>query len=133
MSNCIICNKQDNRLIYNGALLKCHSCGYIIANIDIGALLPKIQQHNWRMIHPPMHLHYFTKRTLTLLLQNNGFEVKKIIYKPVFRSLKQIFYSLFLLNKSKQGFVNKIFRKIPSEWFIPINTYDIMYCIAVKK
>lgn len=280
MSNCIICNKQDNRLIYCDTLLKCHSCGFITANIDIGAeelnaiysknyfkgeeyldylsdkttiqknfsqrlkhinidsvknsnaleigcaygffgelftnkykaanytgldivsdavnygkhnlklnlvlqdyltyeapqkythvfmwdviehlprpdlfiekiskdtqvgselhittgdisaLLPKIQQQNWRMIHPPTHLHYFSKKTLTLLLENNGFKVRKIIYKPVFRSLKQIFYSLFLLNKPKQGFVNRIFRQIPNGWFVPINTFDIMYCIAVKK
>lgn len=100
---------------------------------DISALLPKIQQQNWRMIHPPTHLHYFSKKTLTLLLEKNGFEVRKIIYKPVFRSLKQIFYSLFLLNKPKQGFVNRIFRQIPNGWFVPINTFDIMYCIAVKK
>lgn len=108
-------------------------CEIHITTGDIGALLPKIQKQKWRMIHPPTHLHYFTKNTLTLSLQKHGFEVQSITYKPIFRSVKQIFYSLFLLNKPKANFSNKVFQLIPEKWFIPLNTYDIMYIIAVKK
>lgn len=100
---------------------------------DIGAFLPKIQGQNWRMIHPPTHLHYFSKKTLTLLLEKNNFEVKSIVYKPVFRSVKQIFFSLFLLGKPASRLRNKLFEKIPEKWSIPLNTYDIMYCTAVRK
>lgn len=100
---------------------------------DIGAFLPKIQKQNWRMIHPPTHLHYFTKNTITTLLQKYGYEVKSITYKPVYRSIKQIFYSLFLLNKPNASFSNKVFSKIPNNWFMPLNTFDIMHVKAVKK
>ncbi len=100
---------------------------------DIGAFLPKIQKQNWRMIHPPTHLHYFTKNTITTLLQKYGFEVKSVTYNPVYRSVKQIFYSLFLLNKPNNNFTNKVFSKIQKNWFIPLNTYDIMHVKAVKK
>lgn len=99
---------------------------------DIGAMLPKIQKQSWRMIHPPSHLQYFSKKTLSLLLIKNGFEIKEISYQPVYRSVKQIFYSLFLLNKSNKKDIEGMYNKIPEKWFIPLNTFDIMHVIAVK-
>lgn len=100
---------------------------------DIEAMLPKFQKQNWRMIHPPSHLQYFSKKTLNSLLTKNGFEIRNVGYHPVYRSAKQIFYSLFLLNKSSRNGIEKIYNKIPEKWFIPLNTYDIMHTIAVKK
>lgn len=100
---------------------------------DIETFLPKIQKQNWRMIHPPTHLHYFSKKTLTMLLNNYGFEVEKIKYRPVYRSFKQTFYSLFLLNRKENGLSKQIFQKIPENLFFPLNTYDIMNCVAIKK
>ena len=99
---------------------------------DIGALLPRLRKEHWRMIHPPSHLHYFSKKTLSLLLEKNGFRVQTISYKPVYRSVKQIFYSLFLLNSSGNRLINRLFKEIPEEWFIPVNTFDIIHCIAVR-
>jgi len=90
---------------------------------DIGSILSKIQKQNWRMIHPPSHLHYFSKKTISLLLAKFNFEIKSIEYNPVFRSVKQIFYSLFLLNRPGRLLARKIFKHIPENWFIPINTY----------
>ena len=53
--------------------------GYIVITTgDISSLLAKIQRNNWRMIHPPTHLHYFSKRTLTKLLERIGYYVDKI-------------------------------------------------------
>jgi 2-polyprenyl-3-methyl-5-hydroxy-6-metoxy-1,4-benzoquinol methylase len=100
---------------------------------DIGAFLPRIQKQKWRMVHPPTHLHYFSGKTLTLLLEKNGFKVKKLMYKPVYRSVRQIFYSLFLLNRSNSDFRNQLFQRIPGNLFFPLNTYDIMHCVAVKE
>jgi 2-polyprenyl-3-methyl-5-hydroxy-6-metoxy-1,4-benzoquinol methylase len=100
---------------------------------DIGAGLPKLQKENWRMIHPPTHLHYFSKKTITRLLTEHGFNIKSVRYDPIYRSVKQIFYSIFLLNKPKRGVYQKIFETIPANWFIPMNTYDIMHVIALKK
>ncbi|MEO8448064.1 MAG: class I SAM-dependent methyltransferase [bacterium] len=100
---------------------------------DISSLLPKFQKQNWRMIHPPSHLFYFSKKTLSRLLTDNGFTIKEVGYKPVYRSIKQIFYSLFLLNKESKAFYEKMYNGIPESWFIPLNTFDIMHVIAVKK
>ncbi len=85
------------------------------------------------MIHPPSHLHYFSKKTITLLLEKYNFKVTNVKYEAIYRSLKQIFYSLFILNKRNSSICNKIFDKIPNNLFIPLNTFDIMHIKAIKK
>lgn len=99
---------------------------------DISRMLPKIQKSKWRLIHPPTHLHYFSKKTLSKLLKDNGFEVKNISYPPIYRSISQIFYSLFLLNKKEKAWKTKLFNKISKEKYLKMNTYDIMFVIARK-
>jgi len=98
---------------------------------DIGAVLPRIQGKNWRMIHPPSHLHYFTKENLSVLLKKYGFTVHSIKYLPVYRSLRQIFYSLLML-KSQNRKLEKLLSGIPSNWTISLNTFDILFMIAEK-
>lgn len=106
--------------------------GYLFLTTgDIGSLLAKARGKKWRMIHPPTHLFYFSKSTITKLLKKYGFGVIKITHPGIYRSFKQILYSLFFLNKKKPskmigGLINKF--DIP----IYINTFDIMMVIAKK-
>jgi len=100
---------------------------------DIDRLLPKIQGEKWRQIHPPSHLHYFSKKTLTLLLDKNGFEVKKVFYPPISRSVKQTWYSLFLLNKKGNFLSKKLYEKIPKNLFWSVNTFDLVFIVAEKR
>jgi SAM-dependent methyltransferase len=100
---------------------------------DIECLIPRMQKANWRMIHPPSHLHYFSKNTLSNLLERNGFKVREVSYPPVYRSVRLIYYSLFMLRKKYPGFVEKIYNLIPAKMNIAINTFDIMFVIAEKK
>lgn len=109
-----------------------HGSRIYITTGDIGALLPKIQKQKWRMIHPPTHLHYFTKQSLTLLLSHFGYKVEAIYYPTIFRSIKIIFYSLFLLNKKSNNINKYIFNKIPENISLGINTFDLMFVIARK-
>lgn len=99
---------------------------------DISALIPRIKGASWRMIHPPTHLHYFSKNTLKMLLEKNGFEVVSVRYPPVSRSIKQIFFSLFILNKHKSRCLSVIYNKIPASLHVQINTLDIMFLMARK-
>lgn len=100
---------------------------------DIGALLPKLQGRKWRMIHPPTHLHYFSAASISQLLRGQGLEVQRISYPSIYRSWKQIYFSLFLLGKeSPNAFHRWAFQRIPEHWFIGINTRDIMLVEAVK-
>jgi 2-polyprenyl-3-methyl-5-hydroxy-6-metoxy-1,4-benzoquinol methylase len=98
---------------------------------DFSAFLPRVQGKNWRMIHPPSHLHYFTKRSLIRLLEANGFSILKVKYLPVYRSVRQILYSLFLLNKPG-GILNRLIEKIPAGLNVSMNTFDIVLIMAQK-
>jgi SAM-dependent methyltransferase len=98
---------------------------------DISAWLPRMQGRSWRMIHPPSHLHYFSRGTLTRLLENKGFSVLKTSYPPVYRSIRQVFYSLFVLHKSNH--LETLVNKIPLSWNVPINTFDIVFIVAEKN
>lgn len=99
---------------------------------DIGALVPTLQKEKWRMIHPPSHLQYFSKVTLTKFLERQGFRLIHYFYPPLYRSIRQIFYSLFMLNKNYGIFAHLVYKAIPTSWYIPINTRDIIFVIAEK-
>lgn len=99
---------------------------------DISAWLPRIQKDKWRMIHPPTHIHYFTNKSISNLLKQNGFKVEKISYPPVSRSIRVIFYSLFMLNKKPGKIVTWFYNLIPEKASIQINTRDIMFVVGKK-
>ena len=45
--------------------------GYLfITTGDIGSLLPRIQGKAWRLIHPPTHVHYFSRKSISKLLKH---------------------------------------------------------------
>jgi SAM-dependent methyltransferase len=99
---------------------------------DIGRLLPRLQKEKWRMIHPPSHLHYFSLETLTKLLEAKGFRVISVSYPPVYRSIRLIWYSLFMLRKKYPAFIGRLYELIPERMNIAMNTFDIMFVIAEK-
>ena len=100
---------------------------------DIGSLLARIRGENWRLINPPTHLHYFNKDTIRRLLEDAGMEIMVINYVPVWRSLRQILYSLFVLGKeTKPNLYRLIENSRIAKISIPLNTLDIML-IAGRK
>lgn len=117
--------KAANDLIKGGRL-------YITTG-DIGALVPRLQGSKWRMIHPPSHLHYFTKHSLSSLLLKNGLQVDFIGYPAVRRSLHLIYHSLCMLGRPRRRFVESIYSCIPKSLGISMNLRDIMFVIARRK
>ena len=106
--------------------------GYLFLTTgNIESLLAKIRGKKWRIIHPPTHLFYFSKRTITKLLEQYGFQVINITHPGIYRSLKQILYSLIFLNKKK---LPETIEKLLNKFDIPvyINTFDIMMVVAKK-
>lgn len=112
--------------------LELNSGGYLFLTTgDIASLVAKTRGPKWRMIHPPTHLYYFCPDTISKLLKNYGFEVIKITHPGIFRSLRQILYSLLFLDKKGFKKLKKMFSKINIP--IYINTFDIMMVTARKK
>jgi len=100
---------------------------------DIGSIVARIRREKWRLIHPPTHLHYFNRNTITRLLQNAGLRTLSISYVGVRRSLHQVLYSLLVLGKSRPSPLYRWVVNSPlAALSFELNTYDIMMVAGQK-
>ena len=100
---------------------------------DIGSFNARCQGKRWRMIQPPLHIHYFSKKTLTGLLNKYGFQVLNINHPGYWRSLQQILYNQFFLNESPRKSLFKLTNSAPVAGIsIYSNLFDIMQVISKK-
>jgi 2-polyprenyl-3-methyl-5-hydroxy-6-metoxy-1,4-benzoquinol methylase len=95
--------------------------GYLfITTGDIGSFVARLRGPKWRLVHPPTHLHYFSRRTIKTLLSRYSFEIVKIDYQGLWRSLHQLFASVYGLRNAK--------RYLPGSFYL--NLFDIMRVVA---
>lgn len=100
---------------------------------DIASLNAKFRGRSWRMIHPPSHVHYFTKKSISILLNRIGYEVLHISYPGYYRSLDLALHRFFAGYLKAPGIYN-FFKKIGITRFeLYTNLFDIMFIIARKK
>lgn len=109
-------------------LQKIHTClgdeGYLFLTTgDLSALVPKRRGRRWRLVHPPTHVHYFEKATISRLLQSVGFHVVKISHVGMWRSVGQFLASVFGMQS--------LGRVVPGAFYL--NLYDIMLVVAQKE
>ncbi len=100
---------------------------------DIDSLIARIQRDRWRMIHPPTHIHYFSRRTISLLLNKYGFEPIQNRYCGFFRSIDNVAYNLFVLRQRRPKLYKIIQRSGLGRIDFYLNLYDIMFVIARKR
>ena len=107
--------------------------GYLFLTTgDIDSWVARRQGRGWRLIHPPTHLQYFSRKTISRLLTLKGFEVVRVLYPGYWRSIEQILHGLFVFGNHRRPSVTyRILRKLlPQKTGIYINTFDIMYVVA---
>lgn len=96
---------------------------------DIGSLLSRIQGDNWRLIHPPEHLSYFSQKTIRMILHKFGFKTLRIDRVTFWRTLAQIFFRLY--PRGRQKLPEKVV-----EWLwkisLPSYTGDLIFVTARK-
>lgn len=110
----------------------CQGGRLYITTGDIDSLLSRFQKNRWRLIHTPTHIHFFSKKTIKILLEKYGFCIIDIKYPGIYRRAKSIFYLQFMLNKKYSKITKILFDLIPDNINVKINTYDIMFVIAKK-
>ena len=88
--------KEINRILKPGGLL-------VVNYPDIGSWIARVLKRKW-MFLLSVHLYYFTRRTIKLMLKKNGYEILKI--KPHFQSLS-FGYLIF-----RTGAYSKLLQKI---------------------
>lgn len=96
---------------------------------DINSAVAKMQGRQWRLIHPPSHVHYFTQESICTFLKNQGFEVMSIQYPGFYRSFRQMFYGLLGAHKKIWSLLNQ---SSLAGFPIYLNLFDIMQVIARK-
>jgi cyclopropane fatty-acyl-phospholipid synthase-like methyltransferase len=100
---------------------------------DIGSLVARLRGARWRQIHPPTHLHYFSKATLCRLLERYGYAVRYCGYDGMHRSVDTMAYMILSLRHNRPRLYQKLQRTGLLNWSIYLNLYDILFVIAEKK
>lgn len=99
---------------------------------DIGSVVARLRGPRWRQIHPPTHLHYFSKATLAQLLLKYGFRLRYCGWEGMYRSLDTIAY-IILNIKHKQPKLYSVLKKTGVLHFdLYLNLYDILFIVAEK-
>lgn len=100
---------------------------------DIASLNARIKRSRWRLIHPPTHVHYFSRRSLTLMLDRFGFDVVHLEYCGFYRSVGAMLDGVL---RRRWGFEG-VARRMQHTWLarrsLYLNLRDIMYVIATKR
>lgn len=100
---------------------------------DIDSWVARWRKNRWRLIHPPTHAHYFSKISMTRLLDFYGFEVVHFEHCGFYRSVDNIAYNLLVL-RSKFPWIYKLLKSTSlTSWDLYTNLYDIMYVIARRR
>jgi SAM-dependent methyltransferase len=105
---------------------------------DIGSLVARMRGARWRMIHPPSHVNYFSRQTITRLLNDAGFDVHSITSVGTHRDVRNVLHLLSLF--SGRPLVRRIAAAgetifasgVPSFGFY-VNLHDIMFVAARKR
>ena len=105
---------------------------------DIGSLMARMRGPRWRMIHPPSHVNYFSRATMTKLLESAGFEVLSIRSVGTRRDLVNALHLLGLFSKkpivrrSAAALERILAGRVPSV-SLYLNLHDIMFVAARKR
>lgn len=117
------------------------SNGYIAFTTgDIGSFMAKMRGERWRLIHPPTHLFYFDRKSITKLLKKNGFTLVSFKHVGVWRNFGSVLKQLIKRFDNTRIFkmilllVDRLFKYFGFDKInFSINLFDIMEVIAVKN
>lgn len=107
---------------------------------DIGAVAARIRKDKWRMVHPPTHLFYFDKKTITKLLAKHGFRIVYFGHTTIYRNVDSVFNQLAgkqnpqSISSKILKFLHGVVKKLGLHKVnFGLNLFDIMEVIAEKK
>ena len=104
---------------------------------DIGSRVARRRGARWRMIHPPTHLQYFSRKTARQFLAGRGFEVLAAESMPVFRGLEGTLANLRALGRRPLSRLANAVARIVPRWVqrragLWVDLGDIIFVAARK-
>lgn len=100
---------------------------------DIDGWNARLRKENWRMIHPPTHVHYFSRRTMAQMFDRYGFDVVYSRHCGFYRSVDMVAYMILVLRQGREKLYNALAATGLTKIDFYLNMYDIMYVIARKR
>lgn len=100
---------------------------------DIDSVNARLRGRRWRMIHPPTHLQYFSRRTLVRLLDSAGFDVVHVETVGNTRSIRGILYAILVLRGGRRGLFETIEALPGLSQSVTLDLRDIIYVIARRR
>lgn len=100
---------------------------------DIESLPARIRKDKWRLMHPPTHMHFFSRKTLACLLDSHGFDLIYDRYCGFYRSLDNVAYTILILRTKRPNLYNFLRKTKLTKINFYLNLYDIMYVIARRR
>ena len=101
---------------------------------DITSFNARLRGANWRQIHPPSHLHYFSRDTIKRLLERLGFKVVGIETASYYHTAYNVFASIRLrggaAGRVASLALNLIGERTARRVGVWINLGDIMFVAA---
>lgn len=105
-----------------------------IATADISAFLPRIRRAKWRIIHPPTHLHYFSRSSMATLLRRIGFHEIHFRRSLIWRHADAVAFRILAHPPTKKS--APIYHSLKNfgllNFIFPIQTFDLMEVYARK-
>ena len=100
---------------------------------DLSSLNARLAGKRWRLIHPPTHLHYFTRASLLRLLDRCGFEAVHDRSCAVHRSVDSMAHGLFVLRWKTPRLYGLVRRLGLAGIDVPLDLGDIRYVVARRR
>jgi SAM-dependent methyltransferase len=84
--DCVEHLPRPDLVLLKAAALMPRGAHLFLTTGDLGALVPRLRGRKWRLMHPPTHLHFFSRKTLARLLDRCGFDVLSVAHPGTWRS-----------------------------------------------
>ncbi|MCK5860842.1 MAG: class I SAM-dependent methyltransferase [Candidatus Hydrogenedentes bacterium] len=99
---------------------------------DIASLCARLRGSHWRQIHPPTHVHYFTRQSMNTLLTRLGYTDISFHYYAFWRNLDTVAEKLLSEHPVTKPLYQVLHRYHLLHLNFPLNLYDLMTVYARK-
>lgn len=100
---------------------------------DIGSLNARVRGRRWRMIHPPTHLNYFSRQTVSRLLTRFGFDIVHLSHPGSARQLRSALYIILALKAKRPRLYELISSARILDRSVTVNLFDIMFVVGRRR
>jgi SAM-dependent methyltransferase len=99
----------------------------VLTTGDFGSPLARAMGRRWRLMTPPQHLWFFSRRTLGALLARTGFRVESITHP-----WKWVPTALIAYQATRYLGGQELVKRFPPPGRVPMNLFDAMRVVAIR-